>query len=146
MNVRIATPAGYDCDATILRKTEDLAKENGTEAVFTTNVAAEAVEGSDVIATDTCTFSCCTMVVVVCCCCCCCSTGYFRSLGADPFGTIFFSFSLSHSLTLIHSSLTTTLSYLLLLLLILLLLTTTSPITRGVHGTRRRNGKTNGRF
>lgn len=53
MNVRIATPAGYNCDDLILIKTEDLTKENGTEPVFTTHVAAEAVVGSDVIATDT---------------------------------------------------------------------------------------------
>eukprot|EP00555_Chaetoceros_dichaeta_P003992 CAMPEP_0198251740 /NCGR_PEP_ID=MMETSP1447-20131203/2477_1 /TAXON_ID=420782 /ORGANISM="Chaetoceros dichaeta, Strain CCMP1751" /LENGTH=263 /DNA_ID=CAMNT_0043936831 /DNA_START=42 /DNA_END=833 /DNA_ORIENTATION=+ len=53
MNVRIATPAGYNCDPTILRKTEELTIDNGTEPVFTTHVAAEAVVGSDVIATDT---------------------------------------------------------------------------------------------
>jgi len=53
MNVRIATPKGYDCDANILSKTERLAEENGTREVFTTNVAAEAVDGSDVVVTDT---------------------------------------------------------------------------------------------
>jgi len=53
MNVRIATPKGYDCDATILSKTQNLAKENGTGAVFVTNVAEEAVKSSDVIVTDT---------------------------------------------------------------------------------------------
>ena len=52
MNVRIATPKGYECNAEILKKTQELAKENKTE-VFTTNVADEAVKGSDVIVTDT---------------------------------------------------------------------------------------------
>lgn len=53
MNVRIATPKGYDCDADILRKTQQLAKDNDTHDVFVTDVAREAVEGSDVIVTDT---------------------------------------------------------------------------------------------
>jgi ornithine carbamoyltransferase len=53
MNVRIATPMGYECNADILRKTQELAKENGTAEVFTTKVADEAVKGSDVIVTDT---------------------------------------------------------------------------------------------
>ena len=54
MNIRIATPKGYECNADILAKTQDLAKENGTEPVFVTNVADEAVKSSDVIVTDTC--------------------------------------------------------------------------------------------
>lgn len=53
INVRIATPKGYECDADILEKTEALAKENGTADVFCTTVAADAVKGSDVIVTDT---------------------------------------------------------------------------------------------
>jgi len=53
MNVRIATPKGYECNADILSKTEALAKENGTADVFVTNVADEAVQGTDVIVTDT---------------------------------------------------------------------------------------------
>ncbi len=53
MNVRIATPTGYECNADILEKTKALAKENGTSDVFTTTVADEAVKGSDVIVTDT---------------------------------------------------------------------------------------------
>lgn len=53
MNIRIATPKGYECNADILAKTQDLAKENGTEPVFITNVADEAVKSSDVIVTDT---------------------------------------------------------------------------------------------
>jgi ornithine carbamoyltransferase len=54
MNVRIATPKGYECNQTIMEKTQQLAQENGTEEVFVTNVADEAVKSSDVIVTDTC--------------------------------------------------------------------------------------------
>lgn len=53
MNVRIATPKGYECNSSILEKTKLLAKENGTQDVFVTNDAEEAVKGSDVIVTDT---------------------------------------------------------------------------------------------
>mmetsp|Transcript_12513 Transcript_12513/g.23492 ORF Transcript_12513/g.23492 Transcript_12513/m.23492 type:complete len:336 (-) Transcript_12513:139-1146(-) len=53
MNVRIATPKGYECNSNILEKTKLLAKENGTDDVFLTNNAEEAVRGSDVIVTDT---------------------------------------------------------------------------------------------
>ncbi len=53
MNVRIATPQGYECNPEILEKTRQLAKENGTEDVFLTNIAAEAVTNSDVVVTDT---------------------------------------------------------------------------------------------
>ena len=53
MNLRIATPAGYECDPDILDKTIKLVKENGTKDVFTTVVADDAVKGSDVIVTDT---------------------------------------------------------------------------------------------
>jgi len=53
MNVRIATPRGYECDPAIMAKTEHLAKENATADLFLTNVAEEAVKGSDVIVTDT---------------------------------------------------------------------------------------------
>lgn len=53
MNVRIATPTGYECNGDIMKKTQQLAEENGTADVFTTTVADEAVKGSDVIVTDT---------------------------------------------------------------------------------------------
>jgi ornithine carbamoyltransferase len=53
MNVRIATPTGYEPDAGVMAKTEALAKENGVQPVFTTTVASEAVTGSDVVVTDT---------------------------------------------------------------------------------------------
>eukprot|EP00559_Dactyliosolen_fragilissimus_P008285 CAMPEP_0184858888 /NCGR_PEP_ID=MMETSP0580-20130426/3918_1 /TAXON_ID=1118495 /ORGANISM="Dactyliosolen fragilissimus" /LENGTH=353 /DNA_ID=CAMNT_0027355235 /DNA_START=9 /DNA_END=1070 /DNA_ORIENTATION=+ len=53
MNVRIATPKGYECNPNILEKTIDLAKQNGTKDVFLTKIAAEAVQGADVVVTDT---------------------------------------------------------------------------------------------
>ena len=53
MNIRIATPEGYEANAGVLEKTKKLAAENGTEDVFTTTVASDAVKGSDVIVTDT---------------------------------------------------------------------------------------------
>lgn len=53
MNVRIATPKGYECDAEILATTQSLASENGTKPVFTTTDASEAVQTADVIVTDT---------------------------------------------------------------------------------------------
>jgi ornithine carbamoyltransferase len=52
MNVRIATPKGYDPDARIMNITKQLASENGGE-VFTTTDASEAVVRSDVVVTDT---------------------------------------------------------------------------------------------
>lgn len=53
VNVRIATPKGYECNPTIMEKTQQLAVENETEDVFVTNVADEAVKSSDVVVTDT---------------------------------------------------------------------------------------------
>eukprot|EP00569_Conticribra_weissflogii_P003573 CAMPEP_0171344528 /NCGR_PEP_ID=MMETSP0878-20121228/19573_1 /TAXON_ID=67004 /ORGANISM="Thalassiosira weissflogii, Strain CCMP1336" /LENGTH=323 /DNA_ID=CAMNT_0011847735 /DNA_START=172 /DNA_END=1143 /DNA_ORIENTATION=+ len=53
MNVRIATPKGYEADAGVLETTRKLGAESGTEDVFTTNDASEAVKGSDVVVTDT---------------------------------------------------------------------------------------------
>lgn len=53
MNVRIATPPGYEPDAGVLETTKALAAENGTADVFETTVASEAVKGSDVVVTDT---------------------------------------------------------------------------------------------
>jgi len=52
MNVNIANPAGYDPDAGILEKTKAFAKETGAKIMQTT-VAAEAVEGANVVVTDT---------------------------------------------------------------------------------------------
>ena len=53
MNIRIATPDGYEVDAGVLETTKKLATENGTEDVFLTTVASEAAKGSDVVVTDT---------------------------------------------------------------------------------------------
>ncbi len=53
MNIRIATPVGYEANADILETTRKLGSENGTKDVFTTTVASEAVQGSDVVVTDT---------------------------------------------------------------------------------------------
>mmetsp|Transcript_19303 Transcript_19303/g.26773 ORF Transcript_19303/g.26773 Transcript_19303/m.26773 type:complete len:354 (-) Transcript_19303:291-1352(-) len=53
MNVRIATPTGYEPNPTIMEKTKALASESGTKDVFTTTDASEAVQGADVIVTDT---------------------------------------------------------------------------------------------
>ena len=52
MNVRVATPTGYEPDVRILGITKDLAAENSC-SVFTTTDASEAVDGSDVVVTDT---------------------------------------------------------------------------------------------
>lgn len=51
-NVRVATPKGYEANETILELTKSLAQQNGCE-VFETNIADEAVAGSDVVVTDT---------------------------------------------------------------------------------------------
>jgi ornithine carbamoyltransferase len=53
MNVRIATPKGYEPDGRLLDLTKQLAAENGCEPVVCTTDAAEAVHSSDVIVTDT---------------------------------------------------------------------------------------------
>jgi len=53
MNVRIATPIGYETNADVLAMTKKLAAVNGTEDVFLTTVASAAVKGSDVVVTDT---------------------------------------------------------------------------------------------
>lgn len=52
MNVNIATPTGYEPNPSILQKTMDLAKNSGV-SVTSTTVAAEAVQGADVVVTDT---------------------------------------------------------------------------------------------
>lgn len=50
--VRVATPRGYEPDQRIMSLCQSLASENGCEVMETT-VAAEAVDGSDVVVTDT---------------------------------------------------------------------------------------------
>lgn len=52
MNVRVATPTGYEPNARIMGIVKDLCAQHGGE-VFTTTNASEAVVGSDVVVTDT---------------------------------------------------------------------------------------------
>jgi len=53
MNVRIATPKGYEANKTIVQKTKDIAESNKTLPVYETSVAKDAVHTSDVVVTDT---------------------------------------------------------------------------------------------
>jgi len=53
LNVRVAVPKGYECNPVIVEKVQELADENGTKEVYFTNVAEEAVTGSDIVVTDT---------------------------------------------------------------------------------------------
>lgn len=53
MNVRVATPAGYEANERIVGITQKLAEENRTQDVFLTTDASEAVVGADVVVTDT---------------------------------------------------------------------------------------------
>lgn len=52
MNVNIATPTGYEPNAKIMEKTKAFAVTSGAK-VTTTTVAADAVQGADVVVTDT---------------------------------------------------------------------------------------------
>ena len=52
MNVNVATPKGYEMNADILARTQKLAAQHGGQ-VMTTTVAAEAVQGSHCVVTDT---------------------------------------------------------------------------------------------
>jgi len=53
MNLRIATPVGYEPDPDVMAITHSLVQENGTEAVVSTTDASVAVKGADVVVTDT---------------------------------------------------------------------------------------------
>ncbi len=50
--LRVATPVGYECDAEIVKRALDMAKESGAKITFG-NDPKEAVEGCDVVTTDT---------------------------------------------------------------------------------------------
>lgn len=52
MNVRVATPKGYDADTDVLATAKILAAENGVE-LFMTHDPKEAVKGANVVVTDT---------------------------------------------------------------------------------------------
>ena len=50
--LRVATPVGYECDTEIVKRALDMAKESGAKITFG-NDPKEAVEGCDVVTTDT---------------------------------------------------------------------------------------------
>lgn len=52
MNVQVATPTGYECDADVMETAKQLAVENGVSLTFTTDPMV-ASKGADVISTDT---------------------------------------------------------------------------------------------
>ncbi len=52
MNVQVATPTGYECDADVIETAKQLAVENGVSLTFTTDPLV-ASKGADVISTDT---------------------------------------------------------------------------------------------
>jgi len=52
LELRVATPKGYECDESVLKKAKELAKSSGAKLIFT-NDPKEAVAGADVVTTDT---------------------------------------------------------------------------------------------
>ncbi len=50
--LRVATPVGYECDAEIVKRALEMAKESGAKITFS-NDPKEAVKGADVVTTDT---------------------------------------------------------------------------------------------
>lgn len=52
MDMTVATPKGYECNAEIVANAKEDAKETGC-AIVTTNDPVEAVQGADVVCTDT---------------------------------------------------------------------------------------------
>ena len=50
--LRVATPVGYECDADIVKRALEMAKESGAKITFG-NDPKEAVKGCDVVTTDT---------------------------------------------------------------------------------------------
>ncbi|ATP41397.1 ornithine carbamoyltransferase [Solibacillus sp. R5-41] len=51
MHITVATPAGYECDETIIEKAQEIAAENGS-IVFVTNDPVLAVQDADAIYSD----------------------------------------------------------------------------------------------
>jgi len=51
LNLRVATPAGYECDPGVIAQAQALAKAHGTELLLTTDPVA-AVQDADMIYTD----------------------------------------------------------------------------------------------
>ena len=52
MELRVATPKGYECDSSVVAKAQELAQKSGAKLIFT-NDPKEAVAGADVVTTDT---------------------------------------------------------------------------------------------
>jgi len=52
LELRVATPKGYECDSGVVKKAKELAKKSGAKLIFT-NDPKEAVDGADVVTTDT---------------------------------------------------------------------------------------------
>lgn len=52
LELRVATPKGYECDKDVINDAKELAKKSGATLIFT-NIANEAIMGSDVVITDT---------------------------------------------------------------------------------------------
>jgi ornithine carbamoyltransferase len=50
--LRVATPKRYECDKAVIAKAKELANKSGAKLIFT-NDPKEAVEGCDVVTTDT---------------------------------------------------------------------------------------------
>lgn len=52
MDIRVATPAGYECDGAIIEQAKSAAAKSGSRVVLTED-PEEAVQGADVVYTDT---------------------------------------------------------------------------------------------
>jgi ornithine carbamoyltransferase len=50
--LRVATPKGYECDESVVKKAQEIAKSSGAKLIFT-NDPKEAIAGCDVVTTDT---------------------------------------------------------------------------------------------
>ncbi len=50
--LRVATPKGYECDAKVVQKALEFAKESGAKIIISNNPSA-AIKGADVVTTDT---------------------------------------------------------------------------------------------
>ena len=54
IHVRVATPKGYECNPMMMQNTKELVVDSGKENLCVTNVAEDALKGSDAFVTDTC--------------------------------------------------------------------------------------------
>lgn len=53
INLRVATPAGYEPDEEVIAASDLIAYEEGTQPVYMTHSPTDAVEGAHVVVTDT---------------------------------------------------------------------------------------------